>query len=127
MGCGWLLFHKSFWEAGNHTWLSRKGYQDEDPNDQYIIAFYFSLTTVTTVGYGDFVATSTAEMIYSMFSQLIGVMVFSYVSGSLASLLTNSDASNSELDDKLQKLDKIHVEHNLDTHLYEEIKLFIQF
>jgi hypothetical protein len=107
--------------------LSRKGYQDEDPNDQYIIAFYFALTTVTTVGYGDFYATSIAEMIWAMFCMIIGVIVFSYVSGSLASLLTNSDARYSELDEKLEKLERINAEHPLDTHLFEEIKLYIQF
>jgi hypothetical protein len=44
-------------------------------------------TTMTTVGYGDYSANNTIERVYLIFAQLIGVVVFAYISGSLTSIL----------------------------------------
>ena len=40
---------------------------------------YFTLTTLSTVGYGDYTAISGAEMIFSVFMQLLGVFIFSWI------------------------------------------------
>ena len=66
-------------------------------------------------------------MIWAMFCMIIGVIIFSYVSGSLASILTNQDAGRSELDEKLAKLDALDKGHPLGPQLYDEIKLYIEF
>ena len=59
----------------------------EDPiNDRsdpyrYLVAFYWSLTTFTTVGYGDLVAKLPAEMIWSIAMMLMGSTAFAWLSG----------------------------------------------
>jgi hypothetical protein len=35
------------------TWIARKGYLDLSNQDLYIAAVYFTVTTITTVGFGD--------------------------------------------------------------------------
>jgi hypothetical protein len=37
----------------HRTWVFRKGLLDESEHHLYLVAFYWSLTTLTTVGYGD--------------------------------------------------------------------------
>ena len=40
---------------------------------QYIIAFYWAFTTMTSVGYGDVTPESDAERVYAIFAMMIGV------------------------------------------------------
>ena len=57
----------------------------------YAVSFYWTITTITTVGYGDISATNTFEMIYSSVMMLIGVISFSFANGTLASIIQNQD------------------------------------
>ena len=52
---------------------------------------YFSVTTITTVGYGDISATATNERILSIFIMIVGVIAFSFATGSLTSIISNVD------------------------------------
>lgn len=64
-------------------------------------------TTVTTVGYGDISATNTLESVFLIFMLCIGVMCFSFISGSLTSIITENDNEQEDLKKKMEKLDMI--------------------
>jgi len=68
-----------------------------EPGKLYITAFYFLITTMTTVGYGDITPTNTQEEILAIFSMLIGVITFSYATGSLSSILSIMDTQSVEM------------------------------
>ena len=59
----------------------------------YMIALYFVSTTVTTVGYGDINPINDIERVLCIILLFIGVMTFSFASGSLSSIITNYDNS----------------------------------
>ena len=68
VACGWIALG-----SGNYT---------GDLNDTiliYVKAVYWSFTTLTTVGYGDVIAQSIPQMLYSCCVQVIGVGVFGYI------------------------------------------------
>jgi hypothetical protein len=44
----------------------------------YLDSFYFLIETLSSVGYGEIVPTSTSQMIFIMVLQLVGLSVFSY-------------------------------------------------
>ena len=50
-------------------------------------AFWWTIVTITTVGYGDIAAHTTVERIFCFILMIIGVISFSFASGSLASIL----------------------------------------
>jgi len=52
---------------------------------------------MTTVGYGDITPTNTQEEILAIFSMLIGVITFSYATGSLSSILSIMDTQSVEM------------------------------
>ena len=60
-------------------------------NNSYMIALYFTVTTVSTIGYGDLEPNSIDEMIYCIFLMLFGVTLFTFISGALSSILQNYD------------------------------------
>lgn len=59
--------------------------------ETYMISFYFVATTITTVGYGDITAVNGIERLFNIGMLFIGVMTFSFASGSLSSIITNYD------------------------------------
>ena len=50
----------------------------------YANAFYFILTTITTVGYGDISGNTTVEYLFSMGVEFIGLTFFSFLTGTIS-------------------------------------------
>jgi hypothetical protein len=70
------------------------------PNYKKAIACtYYALTTLSTIGLGDFRPVSNGERIMGAFSMLWGVMIFSSIMGTFMDLLTNFKESNKSFDD----------------------------
>ena len=61
--------------------------RDEDDGVAYFRSFYFIVTTMTTVGYGDMPAKTSQEQIFCVILMLFGVFYFSMISGSISSIL----------------------------------------
>ena len=68
---------------------------------------YFTVTTITTVGYGDVSITTKVEKIFCSISMLAGVIAFSFASGALASILQSYDIQNAKYKEQLSVLNKI--------------------
>ena len=55
---------------------------------RYLTSFYWSITTLTTVGYGDISAVTNEEKVMSVFAELLGGMIFGMLVGTLSSIIT---------------------------------------
>ena len=69
-----------------------------DHSTKYSIALYFTIQTITTVGYGDISLVNNFERIFSFTMMIAGVILFSAVNGSLIAILTSID-ENTEKDE----------------------------
>ncbi len=67
--------------------------QDNNDFQLYISAFYFTVATIVTVGYGDISPANTLERSYVVFLMLIGVVSFSFTTGALSSIISSYDSS----------------------------------
>ena len=86
--CLWIFFG-NFDFIG--SWLDN-GNIDSMPNmELYLTAFYFTTTTITTVGYGDISGNTVSEKIFCIIIMIIGVISFSLASAALTSLFSNLD------------------------------------
>lgn len=63
----------------------------------YATSFYYTVSTITTVGYGDISGKNTLERVIGIIIMIIGVMAFSFATGSLSSILQNYDQANAKL------------------------------
>jgi len=70
----------------------------------YINAFYWSITTLTTVGYGDIIPITNAEKIYTMLVQIIGVGFYGFLIGNVASIFTKKDPAKTAYLANIEKL-----------------------
>jgi Trk-type K+ transport system membrane component len=87
--CLWLIIASLYNRDGSFdgTWLSNyKEYEKENSN-LYIVAFYWIISTITTVGYGDISGTNNVERVFCSACMFIGVIAFSIANGSLASII----------------------------------------
>jgi hypothetical protein len=72
------------------------GLHDLSSSDQYLVSFYWTVTTITTVGYGDISIKTNGEKICCIFLMIFGVVSFGLLSGSLTNILQNYDVSNAK-------------------------------
>ena len=66
------FFHNSKWS-----------FDDKDHHTKFIILLYFSLTSLSTIGLGDYHPITNYERMLCTFLFLIGVILFSYTLGQL--------------------------------------------
>mgnify|MGYP003347874311 FL=1 len=77
------------------------------PAYTYIRALYWSISTVSTTGFGDIVPKNEPQMVYTMLSLMIGAGLYATIVANVASLLTRSDSTRAAFDDKIARLNTL--------------------
>jgi voltage-gated potassium channel len=57
-----------------------------------VASAHWALTTMTTVGYGDFFPTNVTEMYFGIFCEILACGVFAYIIGSLSTIIDHKSA-----------------------------------
>lgn len=92
LGCFWYLISNELNPNGTKmTFVKSFDLEDKDNFSKLIIACYFALTTLSTVGYGDYYPLSNLERVIVCFVMLFGVAFFSYIMGNFIEIITNYD------------------------------------
>lgn len=60
--------------------------------DTYITGVYFITTTITTIGYGDWLAHTNSEYAFVMLLELLGLALFSYILGTFQTIQNHQSA-----------------------------------
>ena len=85
ISCLWIFLAVENMDIDN--WIDTFEFNLNDVGPMYTIGMYWTVTTITTVGYGDISATNTAERISASVIMIIGVIAFSFSTGSLSSII----------------------------------------
>ena len=75
----------------------RYGFDHHSDSDLYLIGFYFTITTITTVGYGDVSAGTFGERIFCICLMIVGVISYSFAISSFTSIITTLDSRMAKL------------------------------
>jgi len=92
-----------------------------------VTSIYFTVTTITTVGYGDISGIKAKEKIFCILIMVCGVIAFSFASGSLASIIQNYDTQNAKMAEQLNILNKIYRDYCLPLDLYTRLRKSVKF
>ena len=88
ISCLWIFLGTSDRKYGDiDNWIDVYEFDPDDHGKMYTIGLYWTITTITTVGYGDISATNTTERIVACIIMVIGVIAFSFSTGSLSSII----------------------------------------
>ena len=109
------------------TWIQAHGYDSLNDSQLYLVSFYWTITTISTVGYGDITPETLIEKFCLMQLMIIGVVFYSYGNGTLASMISNFDQMNAEFKEKNDLLDQINHQYCLPLELYIKIKKSITY
>ena len=127
LACMWIGLAYANEAAYLPNWVRANGYLWQTQYELYITAVYFTVTTITTVGYGDISATETGERLLSIVTMLLGVVSFSFATGSLTSLISNADSRQAHIRQKVEVLKKLRGDYDLDDALYEQMMAHILY
>lgn len=100
MACGWYLT-AAYSNNKEASWVGTRRILTEPPGTQWAHSVYFVLTVFTTVGFGDILAISMAEILYVCSAMLVGTVVHSLIMSEVISTLTRLDRKNVELNKNL--------------------------
>jgi len=99
------------------------------PGDQYIRAMYWAITTISTIGYGDYTPDhdSNRQIIYTGIIQLFGVAMFSYVIANVSSLVANLDVAKSAYRRRLEEINAFLHAQRIPADLQERVRDYYSY
>ncbi|PXF49953.1 Potassium channel AKT2/3 [Gracilariopsis chorda] len=108
-----------FGSLGLNTPWTAEDYVPSDLFGKYITALYFSVYTITTIGYGDVTPENTVERTYTTVIMFLGAACFAYVISQIRMYFHRANRSL-ELQSELELLSSMTTEHRIQVlkHIY---------
>jgi len=92
MACGWVLIGAS--EKARPAF------------DQYLRGLYWCVTTIATIGYGDYTPShdNNLQIVYTIGVMVFGVGMYGYIIGNVATLIANLDVGRANYQKKMEEI-----------------------
>ena len=105
------------------NWIIHTNIINDSFFSKYIASFYFMITTMTTVGYGDIVCISSIERIYHIFLLVIGTLLYTFLVSKIGNYLRDESYEQIKLSKDLNILENIRITYpTMSFNLYSKIK-----
>jgi CRP-like cAMP-binding protein len=117
--------HKVSWLSESRIFsknIGRTAIVDAPTDSQYLMSFYWAVTTMTTVGYGDLNPKTDNEVIACIFSMILGTYIFSYVVGNISDLIGQLGGDEAIYREKMQAVTIFMHDH----HVAKDLKLRVR-
>ncbi len=110
IACGWIMINPQHLTG--------------DPLSDYIFGLYWTITTLTTVGYGDITPAGNLARIYTMIIMAGGVVMYGLVIGNISSLIANNRRLVQQRCEKIAALANFLKQYQIPKHLQDDIFSF---
>ncbi|CAA0842083.1 Potassium channel AKT1 [Striga hermonthica] len=105
------------------TWIGAvmENFTEQSLWVRYVTSVYWSITTLTTVGYGDLHAENTREMIFDLFYMLFNLGLMAYLIGNMTNLVVHGTSKTRQFRDTVQAATSFAVRNKLPAGLQEQM------
>ena len=104
------------------NWILKTNNQDSSFIKTYITSFYFLVTTITSVGYGDITCVSLSETLYQIIILTIGVIAYSWIVSTIGNYVKKETRAAIKFNKDLSLLEEIRVSYpKMSFKLYNKI------
>jgi len=118
-----ICLHIFFSLQSYPNWITHTNVVNKNFLTKYITSFYFLVTTMTTVGYGDIICVSFIERIYHIILLAIGTILYTFLVTKIGNYLRDESLEQMKLDNDLNILENIRVSYpRMPFKLYYKIK-----
>ncbi|PIA41016.1 hypothetical protein AQUCO_02300057v1 [Aquilegia coerulea] len=125
-GCLYYLLADGYPHQGK-TWIGSaiSNFREENLWSRYISAIYWSITTMTTVGYGDLHAVNTRERVFGIFYMLYNLFLSVYLIGNMTVLVVEGARRTMEFRSNIQAASDFIARNHLAPDLKEKILTYM--
>ncbi len=113
IACGWLALQNEPFES--------------DSGEKYLGAMYWTMQTLSTVGYGDVKPSSNSQKMYAIGVMIFGVAVYGYIIGNVASVLAKIDPAKGHYLENLERLNAFLSYRSIPQPLQQRIRDYYEY
>ncbi|KAJ6745481.1 POTASSIUM CHANNEL AKT1 [Salix koriyanagi] len=121
-GC---LFYRlaAYYKDPSKTWIGSvwEDFHTESLWVRYVKALYWSITTLTTTGYGDLHAVNYDEMVFAMLYMMFDLGLTSYLIGNMTNLVVQATSRTRQFRDTIQAVSSFAQRNHLPVRLQEQM------
>ena len=104
------------------NWMTKINIQDEPFLSIYLIALYFIIVTVTTVGYGDIAGNSISEIIFQILLLIVGTISYSFIISYISNYIVKSNQKSMSYEKNFEILQEIKFNNpKMKESIYKEV------
>ncbi|CAH9144307.1 unnamed protein product [Cuscuta epithymum] len=121
-GCSYYLLAADYRDP-KMTWIgaSMEDFLHKSLWIRYITSIYWSITTLTSVGYGDLHAVNTQEMIFDICYMLFNLGLTSYLIGNMTNLVVHGTSKTRQFRDTIQAASSFAQRNHLPVRLQDQM------
>ncbi|CAK9147152.1 unnamed protein product [Ilex paraguariensis] len=121
-GC-FYYFLAAHYPDPSRTWIgaSMSDFLHQSLWTRYATSIYWSITTLTTVGYGDLHAQNTREMICDIFYMLFNLGLTAYLIGNMTNLVVHGTSRTRQFRDTIEAASSFGQRNHLPVHLQDQM------
>ncbi|OMO95963.1 hypothetical protein COLO4_15586 [Corchorus olitorius] len=122
-GCFYYLIAARYHDPGR-TWIGAslgENFLEQSLSIRYVTSMYWSITTLTTVGYGDLHPVNTREMIFDIFYMFFNLGLTAYLIGNMTNLVVHGTSRTRKFRDTIQAASSFAQRNQLPPRLQDQM------
>lgn len=102
---------------------------DQPDGMRYLQAFYWTVTTLATVGYGDITPdpNNSLQLLFTIITQFIGVGMYGFIIGNISTVIANIDIAKSQYREKMERINTFLKYRNIPHDLTKRINDYYDY